>query len=489
MTQPYELTAWQAAELLQQKNLSARELVMSVLERIEQVEGQIHAFRTIMQEQALASAQQVDESRARGESLPPWAGIPIALKDNMCMRGVPCTCSSKTLENFVPPYDATVVSKMITAGLIPIGKTNIDEFAMGSSTENSAFGRTKNPWDLERVPGGSSGGSTASVSAGETILSIGSDTGGSIRQPAAFCSVTGLKPTYGRVSRYGLVAFASSLDQIGPITKDVRDCAGLLEIISGVDPNDSTSINYPVPEYQKALTGDVKGIKIGIPDEYSFEGMNHEITDAVQAAAEFYQEQGATLHRISLPHTEYAIATYYMICTAEASSNLARYDGVVYGYRSPGQFNNIVDMYKKSRSEGFGPEVKRRIMIGTYVLSAGYFEAYYRRAQKVRTLIGQDFRRAFEEVDVILCPTTPSPPFRAGEKTSDPLEMYLSDVFTSPANLAGLPGISIPGAFSKEGLPIGIQLIAGVLQEEKLLNIAYAFQQGTDFHKKQPKLT
>ncbi len=486
MSEPYELTAWQAAEFMIQKELSARELITSVLARIDQVETKVHAYQSVMRDYAIPLAQKIDDRRAAGEDLPPWAGVPIAVKDNICLQGFPTTCSSRMLEKFHPPYNATVVEKINAAALIPIGKTNMDEFAMGSSTENSAFGRTFNPWDVTRVPGGSSGGSTVAVSADETILSIGSDTGGSIRQPAAFCSVTGFKPTYGRVSRYGLVAFASSLDQIGPITKDARDAAGLLSIIAGHDPFDSTSINQPVPNYLSALTGECKDVKIGIPKEYFIEGMNPEIQKAVEDAAKVYENAGATCIDISLPHTEYAIATYYMICTAEASSNLARYDGVVYGYRSGAPQSNIVDMYCKTRSEGFGPEVKRRIMLGTYVLSAGYFEAYYRRAQRVRNLIKHDFETAFQEVDVVLCPSTPSPPFKAGEKVDDPLDMYLSDVFTAPLNLSGLPGISIPGGFSSEGLPIGIQLMGPPLSEDRLLNLSHTFQLHTDYHKKRP---
>ncbi len=488
MTEPYQLTACEAAEALQNGSLSSSELTRSVLDRIESLDAKVKAFQTVMPEKALTMAQEIDERRTKGEELHPWAGVPIALKDNFCLKEAPCTCSSKILETFIPPYNATVVDKMLAAGLIPIGKTNLDEFAMGSSTENSAYKTTGNPWDLERVPGGSSGGSAAAVIADETILAVGSDTGGSIRQPAAFCSITGMKPTYGRISRYGLVAFASSLDQIGPMTKDVRDAAGLLEIMSGVDPHDSTSIDQPVPHYLNELTGDVKGLKIGIPKEYSIDGMNPEIKEVWDNAAKFYEEQGAECREISLPHTEYAIATYYMISTAEASSNLARYDGVVYGYRSEGPHDNIVDMYCKSRSEGFGAEVKRRIMLGTYVLSAGFYDAYYRRAQRVRTLIKNDFDAAFKEVDIVLCPATPSTPFKAGEKTGDPLEMYLSDVFTAPLNLAGLPGIVIPGGFSSDGLPISIQMIGPALQESLLLNTAHCYQLGTDHHHKRPTL-
>ncbi len=489
MSEPYELTAWQAAELFEKKELSSRELVDSVLNRIDQTEEKIHAFHIVMREYAESKAAEIDERRAKGEKLHPWAGIPIAVKDNICLSGFTTTCSSKILQFFVPPYDATVVQKLDTVGLVPIGKTNMDEFAMGSSTEHSAFGRTNNPWDTQRVPGGSSGGSAAAVSAGETILALGSDTGGSIRQPSAFCSVTGMKPTYGRVSRYGLVAFASSLDQIGPITKDARDASELLNIISGHDSMDSTSINQPVPNYAVGLTSDIKGLKLGIPKEYFIEGMNPEIKTVVEESAQIFEDAGAACVEISLPHTEYAIATYYMICTAEASSNLARYDGVVYGYRCQEPQKNIVDMYCKTRSEGFGSEVKRRIMLGTYVLSAGYYEAYYRRAQRVRNLIKQDFEQAFEKVDAVLCPATPSPPFKAGEKTADPLEMYLTDVFTAPLSLSGIPGIVIPGGFSSDGLPIGLQLIGPPLSEERLLNLSYSFQLKTEHHKRRPVLT
>lgn len=488
MSKGYELTAWQAAEALQKKEISAQELVQSFFDRIDQVEDKVKGYQIVIRDQALSQAKAVDQKRSNGETLHPWAGVPIALKDNMCLKGVPCTCSSKILENFVPPYNATIVDKILNADMIPIGKTNMDEFAMGSSTENSAFFRTNNPWDLDRVPGGSSGGAAAVVIADEAPISVGSDTGGSIRQPAAFCSVIGFKPTYGRVSRYGLVAFASSLDQIGPFTKDAKDAAMLMEIISGIDPNDSTSIDQDVPKYTERLTGDIKGLKVGIPKEYFIEGLNPEIKQVVDEAAKYFEEQGAELVEISLPHTEYAIATYYMICTAECSSNLARYDGVVYGSRVKGQ-DNIVEMYKKTRSAGFGAEVKRRIMLGTYVLSAGYFEAYYRRAQRVRTLIKNDFEKAFESIDIVLCPTTPSPPFKAGEKTSDPLEMYLSDVFTAPTNLAGLPGLSMPGGFSSDGLPIGIQIIGPTLSEDKLLNVAHNFQSGTEHHLKRPALS
>lgn len=488
MSELHELTAWQAAQKLQQKEISSRELVDAVLRRIDHVEDRIHAYEVVLAEQSLERAAQIDEKRAQQADLPPWAGVPLALKDNMCLQNAPCTCSSRMLESFVPPYDGTVVRKCLDAGLVPVGKTVMDEFAMGSSTEHAAFGRANNPWDLDCVPGGSSGGSTAAVSADECIIALGSDTGGSIRQPAAFCSVTGMKPTYGRVSRYGLVAFASSLDQIGPITKDVRDAAGLLSIISGHDRMDSTSINQPVPDYSDAITGDVKGLKIGLPKEFFPSMLSDEIRQVIDEAAQYYKNQGAELVEISLPHTDYAIATYYIICTAEASSNLARYDAVVYGTRSEEAVDNLVEMYRRTRSENFGAEVKRRIMLGTYVLSAGYFEAYYRRAQRVRTLIRREYEEAFQKVDVILCPATPTPPFKAGEKLDDPLQMYLSDVFTAPVNMAGLPGLVIPAGFSSDDLPIGLQLIGPVLSEGQLLNAGYAFQQGTEHHKRKPAI-
>lgn len=488
MTAAYQQSAWECAQALQARELSSRELVESVFSRIDQVEGDVHAYETLLRERALKQAVAIDEKRAAGEDLPGFAGVPVALKDNLCYQGTTCTCSSKMLENFVPPYDATVVQKCLDAGLIPVGKTVMDEFAMGSSTEHAFRGRSNNPWNLDCVPGGSSGGSAAAVIAEEAPFALGSDTGGSIRQPAAFCSVVGMKPTYGRVSRYGLVAFASSLDQIGPFARNAKDAAALLEIISGHDPMDSTSIEQDVPNYMSELTGDLKGLRVGIPEEYFPDGLNGEVKSTVEAAIREMEAAGAECKPVSLPHTEYAIATYYIICTAEASSNLARYDGVVFGHRTEKPIENLVDMYMKSRSEGFGAEVKRRIILGTYVLSAGFFDAYYRRAQKVRTLIKRDFDTAFKDVDVVVGPATPTPPFKAGEKTGDPLEMYLSDVFTAPVNMAGLPGVVIPAGFSSEGLPIGLQLVGPVLSEGKLLNVAHAFQQLTDHHNKRPSL-
>jgi aspartyl-tRNA(Asn)/glutamyl-tRNA(Gln) amidotransferase subunit A len=411
------------------------------------------------------------------QPLHPLAGIPIAVKDNICTKGIRTTCSSKILSNFIPPYDATVIKKLKEANLIIIGKTNMDEFAMGASTETSYFGPTFNPWNLEMIPGGSSGGSAASVAADETILALGSDTGGSIRQPAALCGVVGMKPTYGAVSRFGLIAFASSLDQIGPITKDVTDCAFLLNLICGFDPYDSTSINYEYPDFTKFLIDDLKGIKVGLPREYFVESIDKEVADSVLNAVKVLEDTGAQIIDVSLPHTEYAVAVYYIIATAEASSNLARYDGVQYGHRSQ-DFEDLIDMYKKTRHEGFGQEVKRRIMLGTYALSAGYYDAYYLKAQKVRTLIKEDFEKAFKSCDVIVTPTYPSCAFKIGERIDDPLKLYISDILTIPANLAGIPGISIRCGFN-DGLPIGLQILGPVLKEERLIRVAYTFEQAT----------
>ncbi len=467
--------AHRLAESLGKRELSAEELTRATLDRIRARDGEIHAFNLVLEEEALTTARRVDQLRARGESLPPFAGVPIALKDNLCMAGTKTTCSSRMLENFVSPYDATVVERVKAAMLPIVGKTNLDEFAMGSSTENSAFGPTRNPHDTTRIPGGSSGGSAAAVAAGMAPWALGSDTGGSIRQPAALCGVCGLKPTYGRVSRYGLVAFASSLDQIGPFTRDARDMAALLGIISGHDPRDSTSIHQPVPDYGRDLTGDIAGMRIGIPKEYFVEGNHPEVESAVRAAIAQMEQLGAEVEEISLPHTPYATPTYYIICTAEASSNLARYDGVVYSHRTQEPVGDIVEMFKKSRTEGFGDEVKRRIMLGTYVLSAGFYDAYYLKASRVRTLLRRDFEAAFQRVDLIVCPTSPIPAFRLGEKTADPLQMYLCDVYTTSLNLAGLPGMSIPCGKTQEGLPIGLQIIGGVLQEGKVLRLAAAY--------------
>jgi aspartyl-tRNA(Asn)/glutamyl-tRNA(Gln) amidotransferase subunit A len=474
-------------ELLRSRSLSATELTRSVLDRIMRLDGQVMAYTTLTEDKALEQAGAVDRLLAAGTPLPPLAGIPLAIKDVICTKAVRTTCASKILETYEPPYDATVIRRLKAQEAVLLGKTNMDEFAMGSSTENSAFFRTRNPWALDYVPGGSSGGSSAAVAADLCAGALGSDTGGSIRQPASFCGIAGLKPTYGRVSRYGLVAFASSLDQIGPFTKDTRDCALLLHAIAGHDPCDSTSADLPVPDYSAALTGDVRGIRVGIPHDYFIEGMDPEVEAAVWAAIRTLEELGGRQDKISLPHTPYAIATYYLVATAEASSNLSRYDAVRYGHRTMGPAD-LLEMYQKSRQEGFGPEVKRRIMLGTYALSAGYYDAYYLKAQKVRTLIRRDFERAFEYCDVIATPTSPTPPFKFGEKMEDPLQMYLSDIFTISANLAGLPGISIPCGFTKAGLPIGLQLIGKPFDEATILKVAHAYEQATDWHRRKPPL-
>ncbi len=471
----WRLTIHEAHQLLRRREISAVELTKAILERLSEVEDKIKAFLTITDELALKMAEEADRFLAAGENITPLTGIPVAIKDNMCTKGIRTTCASKILYNFVPPYDATVVVKLKEAGAVFVGKTNMDEFAMGSSTEFSGFYPTRNPWDLERVPGGSSGGSAAAVAAGECLAALGSDTGGSIRQPAAFCSIVGMKPTYGRVSRYGLIAFASSLDQIGPMTRDVTDCALLLNIIAGHDPHDSTSIPQPVPDYAQALVADVKGMRIGLPREYFSEGIDPQVAELVRKVADVLADAGAEVVELSLPTTDYALAAYYIIAPAEASSNLARYDGVQYGYRAP-VTEDIVSMYSRTRKEGFGREVKHRIMLGTYTLSAGYYEAYYLRAAKVRTLIRQDFERAFQQCDVLLTPTSPVPPFKLGERTDDPLLMKMSDLCTIPANMAGLPAISVPCGFLN-GLPIGVQFIGKVLDEMTLLRVAYTYEQ------------
>ncbi len=468
----YEHTAWQLLEKLKKKEITAAEICASVYQRIEEKEETVRAYVTLTKELAMQMAGDADSKNADGKLFP----VPVALKDNMCLKGIPTTCSSKILQNYIPPYNATVVEKLKAAGTPFIGKTNMDEFAMGSSTENSGLFATRNPRNLECVPGGSSGGSAAAVAAGEAIWALGSDTGGSIRQPAAFCGVVGMKPTYGRVSRYGLVAFASSLDQIGPLTKDVRDAAILLQLISGHDTKDSTSCNIPVPDYAGALGKDIKGLRIGIPKEFFPEGLDAAVETSIKQAAKTYENLGVSLVDVSLPHVDYALPVYYIIAPAEASSNLARYDGVQYGLRV--ESGDLISMYKKTREAGFGQEVKRRIMLGTYALSAGYYDAYYLKALKVRTLIKQDFDRAFETCDIILGPTTPTVAFKFGEHTSDPLSMYLSDIFTIPVNLAGLPGISLPCG-EHNGLLIGLQLIAKTFDEETLLRAAYAFEQST----------
>jgi aspartyl-tRNA(Asn)/glutamyl-tRNA(Gln) amidotransferase subunit A len=483
----YDLTIHELSRKLLEREVSSLEITQALIERIESTEGLVHAYVTLMPEEALRQARCADEAISQGETISELTGIPLAIKDILCTQGVRTTCGSGILASYIPPYDATVIQMLRDHGAVFLGKTNMDEFAMGSSTENSRFGPTKNPWALDRVPGGSSGGSAAAVAAETCLGALGSDTGGSIRQPAAFCGIVGLKPTYGRVSRYGLIAFASSLDQVGPMVKDVEDCAILLKVICGFDPRDSTSVDVEVPDFRRALVSDVKGIRIGIPREYFVEGMDEDVERAVRNSMRLFEQWGAACQDISLPHTPYALAAYYVICTAEASSNLARYDGVRYGHRS-GDYRGIVDMYRKTRTEGFGPEVKRRIMLGTYALSAGYYDAYYRKAAQVRTLVKQDFDEAFRHVDVILTPIAPTPAFQIEEKAADPLQMYLSDVFTIPINMAGLPGISIPCGFSREGLPIGLQLVGKHFNEETILRVAYTFERHTDFHLRRPTL-
>lgn len=479
----YNLTIHELHEKLEKKEVTSLELTETFLKRIEAVDGLVKAYITITKEEAIKQAKDADKRLSSGNNITHLTGIPISVKDIFCTKGIKTTCASKILHNFVPPYDATVIKKLKDAGAVILGKNNMDEFAMGSSTENSAFFVTKNPWNLDRVPGGSSGGSAASVAAGQCTASIGTDTGGSIRQPASCCGIVGLKPTYGRISRYGMIAFASSLDQAGPMTKDVTDCAIMLNTMAGYDSQDFTSINAPAPDYTKALTKDIKGLKIGIPKEYFIKGLDSEVENAVRNAIDVIKKLGASVIDISLPHTDYAIAVYYLVATAEASSNLARYDGVKYGYRTK-ESKNLIDMYCKTRDEGFGAEVKRRIMLGTYSLSAGYYDAYYKKASQVRTLIKRDFEDAFKKCDVILTPTAPTPAFKIGEKVQDPLTMYLSDIFTISCNLAGIPGISIPCGFTKDNLPIGLQILGKPLDEETVLKAAYSYEQATEWHKR-----
>lgn len=481
-----KLTAHELHEMLKTRKVSSREITQAVLDRIDAVEDKVRAFVTPTSELALQAATEADERIGRGEGIGPLTGIPIAIKDNMCTRGTKTTCSSKMLANFVPPYDATVIEKLAAAGTVMVGKTNLDEFAMGSSTENSAFFTTRNPWDLSKVPGGSSGGSAAAVAADEAIVALGSDTGGSIRQPASFCGVVGMKPTYGRVSRYGLVAFASSLDQIGPFSKDVTDCATLLQAISGKDPCDSTSVDLTVPDFSAALKDDVKGLKIGIPKELFAQGVMSEIGDAVMKAVEVLVGLGAECRELSMPIMEYTLPTYYILAPAEASSNLARFDGVRYGHRSA-HATDTLSMLSKTRDEGFGAEVKQRIMIGTYALSAGYYDAYYLKAQKVRTLVRQAYDEAFSEFDVLISPTSPVPAFGIGERSDDPLAMKLADVCTIPVNMAGIPAVSINCGFH-DGLPIGMQIMGKAFDEETILRVAYTFEQNTDYHMRKPQL-
>lgn len=480
----FRLTAHEASRLIQAKELTSRELTEAVLGRIARVDEQVHAYLTVTPELARRQAAAVDKKIAAGEPVGPLAGIPVALKDILCTRGVRTTCASKMLADFVPPYDAAVVEKLWAAGMVCVGKTNLDEFAMGSSTENSAFFPTRNPWNLDTVPGGSSGGSTAAVAADECLLALGSDTGGSIRQPASLCGVVGMKPTYGRVSRYGLVAFASSLDQIGPVTKDVTDCALLADVICGPDPRDSTSIPDPVACHRDALRADVAGVRIGLPKELFAQGVDPAVAEAVRAAVKVLEDAGAVIGETSLPHADYALPIYYILAPAEASSNLARYDGVQYGHRSTVE-TDIVALLRATRAEGFGHEVKHRIMLGTYALSSGYYDAYYGKAQRVRTLIKNDFDKAFAEFEVLASPTSPTVAFRLGEKAEDPLAMKLSDVCTIPANIAGIPGISVPCGF-QDGLPIGLQLLAKPLAEPTLIRVAYTYEQATEWRRRNP---
>jgi aspartyl-tRNA(Asn)/glutamyl-tRNA(Gln) amidotransferase subunit A len=483
----YDLTIHELHDMLRKGETTATAAAESVFGRINAVEDKVKAYITVTRDAALMQAEEADKRLKAGDNSPLILGVALAVKDNMCTEGIRTTCASKILENFVPPYDATVVQKLKRNGAVICGKPNLDEFAMGSSTENSGFFITRNPWDLERIPGGSSGGSAAAVAAGECIAALGSDTGGSIRQPAACCGVVGLKPTYGRVSRYGLVAFASSLDQIGPITKDVKDAAILMNVIAGHDSRDSTSANIAVPDFTQSLKKEVRGMKIGIPKEYFIEGMDPEVDKSVREAVKTLEGLGAQVVEVSLPHTGYAVATYYILATSEASSNLARYDGVKYGYRTRNP-KDLLDMYLKSRSEGFGPEVKRRIMLGTYALSAGYYDAYYKKGQQVRTLIKHDFDEAFRSVDVIATPTAPTAAFKIGEKSADPLQMYLSDIFTISVNLAGIPGISIPCGFTKSKLPIGLQLLGKHFDEVSILRASFAYEQATEWHRNRPML-
>jgi aspartyl-tRNA(Asn)/glutamyl-tRNA(Gln) amidotransferase subunit A len=483
----YELTISEAHQLLKKREISSRELTRAVLDRIAAVDDRIDAFITVSDTPALQQADKADRMLASGEPSV-ITGIPLGIKDLICTRGQATTCGSKILENFVPPYDATVIRKLKDAGAVIVGKLNMDEFAMGSSNEHSAFKVTTNPWDPSRIPGGSSGGSAAAVAADMCLAALGSDTGGSIRQPASHCGVVGLKPTYGRVSRFGLVAFASSLDQIGPLTKNVTDSAHMMNVIAGYDQSDSTSVPRDVPDYTEALDGDLRGITVGIPEEFSATGgLDPSVLSAVNSAVEVFENLGAKRVTVSLPHTEYAVAVYYVIAPSEASSNLARYDGVKYGFRNPDN-TDLMSMYRSTRSHGFGHEVQRRIIIGTYCLSAGYYDAYYGKASQVRTLIIQDFKTAFESCDVILCPVAPTAAFKIGEKVDDPLTMYLSDIFTLSANLAGIPGMSVPCGFSSEGLPVGLQIMGSHFNEEKILKAAYGFEQATDYHKRKPKI-
>ncbi len=481
----HKLTLTELSKMINRGEVRPHEVIIDVFKRVQEIEPKVRAYITLTTDKAYDMARDAENAIFSGKKTL-LIGIPIAIKDNICTKGILTTCASKILHNFYPPYESTVTSKLLKQKYILTGKTNMDEFAMGSSTENSGFHITRNPWDLERVPGGSSGGSAAAVAADECIAALGSDTGGSIRQPASFCGVVGLKPTYGRVSRFGLIAFASSLDQIGPITKSVADSALMMNIIAGHDPMDSTSAPIESADFREYLGHEVKGLKIGIPKEYFIEGMDKEVEERINEAINQLESLGCIPVEISLPHTEFAVATYYIVATSEASSNLARYDGVKYGLRARG--NDLLDMYMKTRSKGFGAEVKRRIMLGTYSLSAGYYDAYYKKALQVRTLIKRDFEKAFENVDFIVTPTAPSPAFKIGEKIADPLQMYLSDIFTISINLAGVPAISLPCGFSEKGLPIGLQIIGKPFDEAGILQLAYAYEQSTPWHKMKPNL-
>ena len=487
MSELWRLTMSEAADNLDRREISAVELTRAHLDRIAQIEGSVRAFVTTTDQQAMLEAEQSDERRRTGAVRGRLDGIPLALKDVLCTRGVRTTCSSRMLEHFVPPYDATVITRLREAGAVFVGKTNMDEFAMGSSTENSAFFPTRNPWDLERVPGGSSGGSAAAVAAGEAMGALGSDTGGSVRQPGALTNTVAMKPTYGRVSRFGLIAFASSLDQIGPFTRSARDAATLLQAIAGHDPLDSTSVDTVVPDYVAALSGDIRGLRVGVPAEYLVEGVEPGVRQVVEQAVETLKSLGAEIGECSLPHTRFGVAAYYIIAPSECSANLARYDGVKYGFAPSDRTHDLIEYVSRTRDAGFGPEVKRRIMLGTYALSSGYYDAYYLKAEQVRTLIRRDFDQAFERFDVLLGPTSPTVAFKIGDKISDPYAMYLNDVFTIPANLAGIPGVSIPGGFS-EGLPVGVQLLGPAWGEDRLLRVADAFQRVTDYHTRWPEI-
>ncbi len=483
----HELTIEKAHKLLRKKEISSQELTRAVLDRIEAVDEKVGAYITVADKMAMDQAEIADKAIADG-NISPLTGIPLAIKDVICTKNLRTTCASRILEDFMPPYDATVINKLKKAGAVIIGKLNMDEFAMGSSNENSGIKPTYNPWDLTRIPGGSSGGSAAAVAADMCLGSLGTDTGGSIRQPASHCGVVGMKPTYGRVSRFGLVAFASSLDQIGPLAKNVADCATLMNAISGYDTSDSTSVPKDVPDYSSFLENGLKGITVGIPKEYNAtQGLDPEVFAAVNNAVRKIEELGAECVEVSLPHTQYCVAVYYVIAPSEASSNLARYDGVRYGFRDKTK-NTLMEMYRSTRSKGFGSEVQRRIILGTYSLSAGYYDAYYKKASQVRTLIMEDFKKAFKTCDVILAPVAPTPAFKIGEKIDDPLTMYLSDIFTLSANLAGIPGMSVPCGFSSNGLPIGLQIMGKHFNEEMLFKVGYNFEQATDFHKKKPGL-